>query len=531
TTAVLMDDGRIFVAGNFSSVDTVPRRGVVMLFPDGLIDTSFNPDFIMSGEPLSLLEQRDGSVIVGGRFTAQSADTTFHNLIRVLPSGRLDSLFTQDLKTLLSMTDSWHYHDEGQTFGTAWRTADFDDRAWPEGRGLLYVEQATIDGPTNTPITLTRGATTYYFRRSIWNPFEREVVVNLQASFFADDGMVAYINGEEILRQRLPAGIILPETTASPKIINAREEGPYIVPSVTLKPGNNLVAVEVHQEAPTSSDVVFGLRLETPSRPGTNSSLQKGADSTVTAIAPTRDGQLVIGGHFSSITGSVRRSIARLNSDGTVDAGFVSAQHFSEVVGIVVQADQKIVVAGRSDNRPTLTRLLTNGAVDQSFSNSPMAAPIKSLRLATDGTFYLALDKVGINIIHVFQDGTIDDGFLADTANGFVSQLLVSTDGTGITIAGGFSVVDSVQRWGIARLFSEPGESTVRLQTSDNLVDWQHDSAAIIDLSSGTIHATPKQDGTQSIYYRIDGSDEDNAALQPTNSWKNRYFLEILDSR
>ncbi|MGK0189234.1 MAG: hypothetical protein ACI9R3_005051, partial [Verrucomicrobiales bacterium] len=35
TTAVLMDDGRIFVAGNFSSVDTVPRRGVVMLFPDG----------------------------------------------------------------------------------------------------------------------------------------------------------------------------------------------------------------------------------------------------------------------------------------------------------------------------------------------------------------------------------------------------------------------------------------------------------------------------------------------------------------
>lgn len=527
SVAALLDDGRIVIAGAFKSVDGIPRNGIVVLTSLGQVDTTFNPDFVMAGAPRSIMPQRDGSIIIGGSLTAVSADTVYTNLFRILPNGRLDSSFTQNLQTLVSMTDSWRYQDEGQTYGSEWRLADFDDSKWKEGQALLYVEQAPIDGPTNTEITLTRGATTYYFRRNMWNPFEQEVVVDLQVSYFADDGIVAYINGEEILRRRLPEGVVTPTTRAAPKIINAKEEGPFIIPRVRLQPGHNVVTAEVHQEAPTSSDVVFGMQLMTPARVGSASSLQKGADGIIHVVAPAKNERMFVGGQFSSITGTVRRSIARLHADGTVDTSFESTQRFTEVSAIVSQPDGKIIVGGTLERKTILTRLMPDGSIDPSFNSPTLAAPISAIALSNDGTFYVALNKLGSNILHFLENGTINPQFQADSINGWVGHLLPNTDGSGLTIAGSFNSIDTVARQGLARLFSELGDSAVRLQTSRNLIEWTPDRNAVIDLSSSTVHASPELGTESMLFFRVDGMER--ITLQPGNPWKNRLFLELRD--
>ena len=42
--------------------------------------------------------------------------------------------------------------------------------------------------------------------------------------------------------------------------------GPFIIPGSALLAGENVLAVEVHQQNTTSSDVVFGMTLETTPR-------------------------------------------------------------------------------------------------------------------------------------------------------------------------------------------------------------------------------------------------------------------------
>ena len=524
TTAALMDDGRIAVAGWFRRIDSIRPPGVALLFPDGRVDTSFEPKFSLNGVPHSIAPRRDGSIVVAGAFNARSDVANYNNIIRILPNGRLDASFMNELKSLVSMTDEWRYHDQGQTFGAAWRQRAFDDSEWPKGPALLYVEQSEIEGPTNTPITLTRGATTYYFRREFQNPFENEVTVDLLVSFFADDGMVAYINGEEVLRKRMPQGTIQPDTPATPKVINAREEGPFLIPRVRLKPGSNLVAVEVHQEAPGSSDVVFGMQLETPAAAGATTSLQLGTDGEVTVLKGAANGNMFIGGSFTSISGTVRRGLARLTAGGSVDESFVPAEAFSSVHAIAVQPDGKLVVSGIAGNSSKLRRFLPNGDIDPDFDPPALPTAALALALASDGAIYVALGGSGQNVLRLHPDGTADEDFAPEFITGFIERLITTADNK-LAVTGQFRTVDSVPRHGIARLFGDPAESGVALQSSSDLLEWTTDNGAIIDIPAGTIHASPAV-GMRRLYFRLEGIKQP-AAIVPAPVGGNRFFLEV----
>ena len=86
-----------------------------------------------------------------------------------------------------------------------------------------------------------------------------DVVVHLKA----DDGAVVYINGTEAVRDNMPAGTISSWTKAPLARVGADEEASreFIVPASLLVSGHNQVAVEVHQNYRTSSDVFFDLEL------------------------------------------------------------------------------------------------------------------------------------------------------------------------------------------------------------------------------------------------------------------------------
>ncbi|MCX8156388.1 MAG: immunoglobulin domain-containing protein [Verrucomicrobiae bacterium] len=167
---------------------------------------------------------------------------------------------------IFGITNTWRYNQQGLDLGTAWRAAGYSDSTWSQGRGLLAFEDNPAVTPINTTLSLTApggGAiTTYYFRTTFNLPaIQGARQVRLISSNLVDDGAVIYINGLEKARIRMNQGTVTASTFAS---ISA-PEGVYDV--LTLDTNGvvlgsaNLMAVEVHQQSATSSDVVFGMAL------------------------------------------------------------------------------------------------------------------------------------------------------------------------------------------------------------------------------------------------------------------------------
>lgn len=104
-----------------------------------------------------------------------------------------------------------------------------------------------------------------------------------------------------------------------------------------------------------------------------------GASSEVEIIIGLPNGQLLIGGFFSSYNGNPCNGLARLNADGSFDPTFAAPfDTFSEAINLVLQPDGKILVAGgiyiANGNRDEgLVRLLPNGTLDPTFA-SPATA-------------------------------------------------------------------------------------------------------------------------------------------------------------
>lgn len=171
---------------------------------------------------------------------------------------------------LLNLTNTWRYEASGTDLGTAWRAPGFDDSGWQTGPALLYNENNIAVPFRNTFLPFTSPQqTTFYFRTAF------VVETNLdgftaRAPAFVDDGAVIYLNGVEVTRVRMPAGEISYSTfaTASPPDGDATLEILTFSGSA-LVPGINVLAAEVHQQLPTSSDIVWGMALEAQ-RPVTN---------------------------------------------------------------------------------------------------------------------------------------------------------------------------------------------------------------------------------------------------------------------
>jgi len=142
-----------------------------------------------------------------------------------------------------------------------------------------------------------------------------------------------------------------------------------------------------------------------------------GPDAKVTAIAVQPDGRAVIGGEFLGVAGVPRNRVARLNPDGSLDptfdagAGPVSGTNAPLITALAVQPDGRVLVGGRftqfgGADRHGLARLETNGVVDAGFqppftNSSPLfiydpAAPsednslVTAIQVQTDGRVLVA---------------------------------------------------------------------------------------------------------------------------------------------
>jgi hypothetical protein len=173
----------------------------------------------------------------------------------------LNSATAQSL--LIPAGSTWKFSDSGPLEGTAWRSPDFDDSSWKSGQAQLGFgdgDEATL--VSSGPSSSSRHITTYFRRNFIIdNP---ESVPDLFVEVLRDDGAVVWVNGVEVVRSNMPSGIITPTTLASSSAAPADESTRFFAATVAgslLRAGSNTIAVEIHQDSATSSDLSFDLRL------------------------------------------------------------------------------------------------------------------------------------------------------------------------------------------------------------------------------------------------------------------------------
>jgi hypothetical protein len=163
-------------------------------------------------------------------------------------------------ETLVPYEQAWSYNQENPPRDSRCMTPKYTANAWPGGQALLYVESSGLPRAKNTPLTL--GARTYYFRTQFTLDQDPSEITAIALSTILDDGAILYLNGQEILRLGMPSSNVDHETLANRSVGNAEIEGPFEFDSSLLIQGTNTLAVEVHQTSNSSSDIVFGLRLD-----------------------------------------------------------------------------------------------------------------------------------------------------------------------------------------------------------------------------------------------------------------------------
>lgn len=185
-----------------------------------------------------------------------------------------------------------------------------------------------------------------------------------------------------------------------------------------------------------------------------------GPSRPVTALA-MQGTKILVGGDFTTVAGTERFRLARLNPDGSVDPTFTAI--FGEAVGpVAVQADGRVLVGGtfsvvNGQQRRGLVRLLPDGALDSSFVvGSGVDGSVSAITIQPDGRILIGGFFTSVNgtarrcLARLRSDGSIDDTFNADAA-GTVTTIGLRGDGA-VVIGGHFSTVNGTSRPYLARL-------------------------------------------------------------------------------
>jgi len=174
-------------------------------------------------------------------------------------TGRAEITVTGGPIALIPAGSAWMFLDDGVDRGTAWREKEFPDGSWKEGLAELGHGDSPV---TEVDLGPSGKRHTVYFRRSI-DVEDPGAFRGLRIRLLRDDGAIVWINGREAFRSNMAEGEIGFGDNASEGVYNEDEEV-FVstdAPADLLEPGRNVVAVEVHQVDPVSSDLSFDLEV------------------------------------------------------------------------------------------------------------------------------------------------------------------------------------------------------------------------------------------------------------------------------
>ncbi|MDB6151102.1 MAG: hypothetical protein JWQ44_2550 [Chthoniobacter sp.] len=187
--------------------------------------------------------------------------------------------------TVVNFNEPWQYfvgvvEPSGTVFDPAqlgagklrapWAAVAFDDVNWSSGTGPIGVGNPG-GVPLGTALTGVATVTPSVYTRTVFNVTAAEAAETqpLRLSVQYDDGFVAYVNGVEVARRNIG----LPNTFTPRDAVADSENSPTTVvtinldpPSKLLVPGDNVLAIQVHNASLSNADLLIKADLRTTAR-------------------------------------------------------------------------------------------------------------------------------------------------------------------------------------------------------------------------------------------------------------------------
>jgi len=182
--------------------------------------------------------------------------------------------------TVIPYITGWKYL-ANNTRPAGWETVLFADGGWPVGNitavnkdigygdgdedvcvpyGNSYGTCPAVPPCNPTPAGCNNKYITTLFRKQ-FNVTGLISYTGFQLNLHRDDGAVIYINGTEVARTNMPAGPVTNATLATVAVDGATEDVVINIGTAGFVEGANTIAIELHQQAVTSSDISFRLEM------------------------------------------------------------------------------------------------------------------------------------------------------------------------------------------------------------------------------------------------------------------------------
>ncbi|HWM23710.1 MAG TPA: hypothetical protein VNP98_02725 [Chthoniobacterales bacterium] len=433
----LQADGKILVAGDFETIGGQSRNHIARLDPSTGLADSFDPN--ASAGVHSIAVQADGKILAGGVFfgTNSIGGQTRNRIARLDPATGLADSFdpnaNNNVYSIALQTDG-KILVAGMFDGIGVRTRNYIARLDPT-TGLA---DSFNPNPNNSVESIA---------------FQADGKVLVGGSFISIGGQARnYI--ARLDRTTGLADSFNPHADANVLSIALQADGKILVggafSSIGGQPRTRIARLD-----PTT---------------GLADSFDQNADNLVWSLAVQADGKILVGGWFTTIGGQTRNRIARLETDGRLDQtlnsniGGLGGSGF--ILATAVQPDGKILIGGRFATvlgvaRNNIARLNTDGTLDASFDPNANA-DVHTIAVQADGkilvggNFFVFNGKNSIGgqprnrIARLDATTGLADSFDPD-AGAVVLSIAVQADGK-ILAGGAFQGLGGQLRRFIARL-------------------------------------------------------------------------------
>lgn len=318
--------------------------------------------------------------------------------------------------TIFALQSAWKYNDADVALPATWKSSNYDVSNWAVGNGPLgYGDPVTT--------SFISGVDTAYLIKDFTVNLA-DLSNTMEFGVRRDDGIIVYLNGEEVIRDNMPAGVVTHSTFSSTTIDGAAETAINIfsIPKNKFVQGTNRISIELHNRSATSSDLTIDAYLKTTATvtpPVTNCT---GTHiSCFTSIVPTtQTSKLIIpaehkyqlilkeGDNYTEgggLVGGLNDFTAYVAKNNSSTDGYLSVNHETNPGGVTM--------AEVNYNTSTkLWQLTKSRAV--SFSASSLVQTIRNCSggITPWGTVVTAEESVTANDINA--DGYKDYGWLVE---------------------------------------------------------------------------------------------------------------------
>lgn len=363
---VLQPDGRILIGGNFSAVNGLVRSNLARLFLDGSIDLDFAPD--VNERVNSIALQTDGKLLAGGSFTAINGEV-HTGVARLNRDGSLAPDFTAGI------TDPPALDPASGVKCLALQ---------PDGKILVGGVFNGINGQLCPNIARLNSD------GSVDTNFSAQADSSISCIALQPDGKVLVAGSFLTVNQQPRMGIarLQPDGTLDSNFTPAISYPEYSANCVLLQPDGRMVVAGAYSSNSIvwhkficRLDPNGGLDPQFFQSDVTEAYLPD-RSYFIAGLALQADRKILVGGHFGILAGEDRANLGRLNSNGTLDSAFTPTLAWTNIpagtaaFSLASQPDGNLIVSGTFSElsgqaRAGIGRLLTDATPQESLSVNP----------------------------------------------------------------------------------------------------------------------------------------------------------------